>query len=275
MAVEGVAPDEEERPARFAAPVEPALFDRVQAIRTERRTRHPGMTMLRHSYPLVRLMRCTHCESTFHGDAGNGYRRIRHARRPACGPSATYRAERYEEQVAKVFDRVSLDESDVRQVLLAMRSRTEPPPESDLFTLLAARERLQHQLNAGAITIETFSRAWRQLARPEGPKLGQPDELRLVRASRQLSEFGTLWRNPAVPDHLREEAIREIFERFDVDGPEIVAAHPQPNKNAWLLGLVAVKDERLHMQRVMGLVGARGLEAEVTSGPQPHGPLVA
>ena len=56
-----------------------------------------------------------------------------------------------------------------------------------------------------------------------------------------LSEFGTLWRNPAVPDQLREEALREILGRVDVDGPEIVAVHPAPNENAWLLGLVAVQ----------------------------------
>jgi hypothetical protein len=77
---------------------------------------------------------------------------------------------------------------------------------------------------------------------------------------KQLSDFGTLWRNPAVPDQLREEAIREMFERFDVDGPEIVAVHPQPNENAWLLGLVAAREGRLQMQQVMGLVGARGVE---------------
>ena len=33
-------PDEEEKPARFAAPVDPELFDRVQAIRERRRTAH-------------------------------------------------------------------------------------------------------------------------------------------------------------------------------------------------------------------------------------------
>ena len=124
------------------------------------------MTMLRRSYPLVRLMRCIHCGSTYHGDAGNGYRRIRHARRPACGPSATYRAERYEEQIATLFDRVTLEDSDLRQVLGAMRSQSHPPAEPDPSELLAARERLQHQLAAGEITIETFSRAWRGLERP-------------------------------------------------------------------------------------------------------------
>jgi DNA invertase Pin-like site-specific DNA recombinase len=257
-------PDEEERPARFVAPIEPALFDRVQAIRAERCTRHPGMTILRRSYPLVRLMRCIHCDSTFHGDAGNGYRRIRHARRPACGPSATYRAERYEDQIAKLFGRVRLTQSDLQRVLGAMRSASAPHVEPNLSDLSAARELLQRQLNAGEITIETFSRAWRGLERPSSIAVEKPDELRLGRAHKQLSDFGTLWRNPAVPDQLREEAIREMFERFDVDGPEIVAVHPQPNENAWLLGLVAAREGRLQMQQVMGLVGARGLKTSIS-----------
>jgi hypothetical protein len=53
---------------------------------------------------------------------------------------------------------------------------------------------------------------------------------------------------------------REIFARFDVDGAEIVGVHPQANENAWLLGLVAARKQRFHPQRVMGLVGARGLD---------------
>lgn len=61
------------------------------------------------------------------------------------------------------------------------------------------------------------------------------------------------------------EALREILQRFDVGGPEIVGAHPQPNENAWLLGLVAMRQARLRTQRVMELVGARGVE--------PPGPI--
>ncbi|MFI5258794.1 MAG: recombinase family protein [Candidatus Limnocylindrales bacterium] len=258
-------PDEEERPARFTAPIEPALLDRVGKIRADRCTRHPGMTILRRSYPLVRLMRCVHCESTFHGDAGNGYRRIRHARRPACGPSATYRAERYEDQIAKLFARVRLTQSDLQQVLGAMRLASAAPAEPNQSDLFAARQRLQRQLNAGEISIDTFSRGWKGLERPTSVAADRPDEVRLGRAHKQLSDFGTLWRNPTVPDQLREEAIREIFERFEVDGPEIVAVHPQPNENAWLLGLVAEREGRLQMQQVMGLVGARGVRPTVAT----------
>ena len=194
------------------------------------------MTTLRRPYPLARLMHCVHCGSTYHGDAGNAYRRIRHARRPACGPSATYRAERYEAQIAALFERVTLAESDLRQVLVAMRSRAEPPAEPDQSELTVARERLQQQLNDGAITIETFSRAWRTLDRPSRDSGHPPDELRSRRAGRLLSNFGTLWRNPAIAGRLREEALREIFICFDIDGAEIVAVHPQANENAWLLG---------------------------------------
>jgi hypothetical protein len=46
-------------------------------------------------------------------------------------------------------------------------------------------------------------------------------DARRGRVRHQPAAFGTLWRNPAVPDRLREEAIREIFERFDVERPTI------------------------------------------------------
>lgn len=230
-------PDEEERPARYLAPVDPALFERVQALRAERRTRHPGAT-IRRFYPTVRLMRCILCGSTYFGDANNGLRRIRHGLRPGCGPSASYRAERYEDQVANLMGRVNLTDTDLGAVLGAMRHATAAKREPDPAVLAERRTELQRQLAAGEIGIEAFSLGWRALDRPM-VALNPPDELRLQRARRHLSEFGTLWRNPAVPDRLREEAIREIFARFDVDGPTIVAAHPQANENAWLLGLVA------------------------------------
>jgi hypothetical protein len=35
-------PSEEQRPARFPAPAEPAVFERVQGLRADRRTRHTG-----------------------------------------------------------------------------------------------------------------------------------------------------------------------------------------------------------------------------------------
>jgi hypothetical protein len=44
-----------------------------------------------------------------------------------------------------------------------------------------------------------------------------------------------------------------------VDGAEIVAVHPAPNENAWLLGLVAVREQRLTAQQDVGPVGARGV----------------
>ena len=105
-----------------------------------------------------------------------------------------------------------------------------------------------------------FSRAWRGLDRPTRLAAMPPDELRLRRARNVLAEFGTLWRNPTVPDQLREDALREILGQIDVDGAEIVAIHPAPNENAWLLGLVAVREQRLTVQPQVGLVGARGVE---------------
>ena len=258
-------PDEEEQTARFAAPVDPELFERVQVIRADRRTRHPGLIARRRPYPLVRLMRCVTCGSGYHGDANNDRRRIRHADRPACAASATYRAERYEEQVASLFDRVRLAEDDVALVFRAMRGATVPATVRDSSVAAALREDLQTRLAAGTLSIEAFSRAWRRIERPAQVARMPPDELRLRRARKVLSEFGTLWRNPAVSDQLREETLREILSRVDVDGPDVVAVHPAPNENAWLLGLVAVRNQTLTKQSEVGLVGARGFEPPTSS----------
>ena len=61
--------------------------------------------------------------------------------------------------------------------------------------------------------------------------------------------------------------MREILSRVDVDGAEIVAVRPAPNEKAWLLGLVAVREQMLTTQREVGLVGARGL---APVGPTPR-----
>jgi DNA invertase Pin-like site-specific DNA recombinase len=247
-------PDAEERPAQFAAPVGPDLFERVQAIREQRRTAHPagGGSYARRPYPMVRLMRCVECGSGYHGDANGGKRRIRHSRRPSCAPSATYAAELYEEQLSRVLDGVLLTESDLDQVIAAMRE-VQPVAAPARVDVEAVRADLQRKLATGDLTIDEFSRAWRRTDRPT-PTAQIPDELRLHRARKRLAEFGTLWRNPVVPDRLREEALHEIFARVDVRGSELIAVHPQPNENAWLLGLTALRQEK-HV----GMVGARGV----------------
>ena len=107
-----------------------------------------------------------------------------------------------------MFDRVGLSDADVRQVLAAMRGAPSAPIEPNPLEVAEKRAALQRQLAAGEVAIERFSRAWRALERPTAATTGQPDELRLHRARKLLSEFGTLWRNPAVPDRLREEALR-------------------------------------------------------------------
>lgn len=262
-------PDEEAKPARFAAPIDPDLFDRVQAIRDQRRTAHPagGGSFGRRSYPLVRLMHCAACGSRYHGDAGNGTRRIRHGLRPACGPSATYRADRYERQVADRLNRMTFTDADMAQVLAAMR-RTGPAPDPVApVDIAAARAELQRQLSAGEVGLPAFNREWRRLDRPLSAStpsaptaLAPTDELRLRRARRLLERFGELWADLDVPGDLRQEAAHELFERIDVHGPDVVALHPQPNENAWLLGYAAMRDGSLTTQHRVGMVGARGLE---------------
>ena len=56
----------------------------------------------------------------------------------------------------------------------------------------------------------------------------------LTRSGRTRSAMSAAERS--VPDRLRQEALHEIFARFDVQGAHLLAAHAQPNENAWLLG---------------------------------------
>jgi hypothetical protein len=177
----------------------------------------------------------------------------------------TYRAERYEEQLARSFDDLRFEEADIQQVLAAMSGTQAPTPKNDQGELAGARAELRSQLSAGRIGIEEFSRAWRRLERPETTDAMPPDELRLRKARDVLADFGGLWRDPAVPDRLREETVHELFIRFDVEGPRLVAAHPQPNENAWLLGQALLKAGLLPMPQVMGMVGARGLNPTVAT----------
>jgi DNA invertase Pin-like site-specific DNA recombinase len=245
-------PDEEERPTTFAAPVEPALFERVAQLRAQRRTRHGGGSGFpRRSYPLLRLLHCADCESPYHGDANAGRRRVRHTRRPHCGRFASFRPELVEEQVAGLMDGVRLSDDDLDQVFRAMRRGTAVPVAPDPGLLRTARADLQRRLGDGEIGLAAFNREWRVLDRPMILSEATPDRERLVRARDTLADFGSLWRDVAVPDVLREGAATEIFERLDVRGSELVAVHPRPNENAWLLGWA--NREKLE------LVGARGI----------------
>ena len=102
------------------------------------------------------------------------------------------------------------------------------------------------------MSLSAFGRSWRALERPKPLPVTPPNEIGFRRATNLLTDFGSLWRDPAVPDRLREEA-RLDFDRVEVDGPEVVAVFPQENENAWLLGYHALRKD-------VGLVGAKGFE---------------
>jgi hypothetical protein len=159
------------------------------------------------------------------------------------------------------LNRLVFTDVDIEQVLGAMRRATPILVPVEPADGLEARAQLQRRLTAGEMILAAFSREWRRLERPQplpGPA-APVDELRLRRALRQLKRFGELWADPAIPSDLRQEAIHELFDRIDVQGPEVVALHPQPNENAWLLGYAAMRDGSLTVQHRVGMVGARGV----------------
>jgi hypothetical protein len=200
---------------------------------------------------LVRLLHCADCDSPYHGDANAGQRRVRHTRRPHCGRFASFRPELVEEQVARVIDGVRLGDDDLDQVFRAMRREAAAPVVPDPGVLRSARSELQRRLSEGEIGLPAFNRDWRALDRPRAAIETTPDADRLRRAIDVLADFGSLWRDVAVPDVLREGAATEIFERLEVRGSDLVAVHSRPNENAWLLGYA--------YREKLELVGARGL----------------
>ena len=151
------------------------------------------------------------------------------------------------------MDGVHLSDEGLEQVFRAMRRGTAAPVTPDPSLQRAARAELQRRLSDGEIGLGAFNRDWRALDRPMGLADATPDEDRLWRARDVLADFGSLWRDVAVPDVsvLREGAATEIFERLDVRGSELVAVHPRPNENAWLLGYA--------YREKLGMVGVRGL----------------
>ena len=250
--------DEEERPAKFPAPIDPVLFERVQQVRTERRCRHGGGSgFARRSYPLVRLLRCAGCGSRYRGDASAGRRRIRHILRPACTPSYTQRAHLVEQQVARLLNTIRLSDADITAVLAALQRLSPAQAAPEPLDRSPARRELQKRLELGSVSLEAFSREWRRLDRPIAV-LQRPDEDQLLRARDYLQEIGELWADPAAPGELKQEAAHEIFERLDVLGPELVSAYPR-GEHAWLFGIAARRRADLV------LVGARGFEPPASS----------
>ncbi len=153
------------------------------------------------------------------------------------------------------MDGVHLDEDDLQQVFRAMRRGTAVAAAPDPGLLRAARAELQRRLSDGEIGLGAFNRDWRALDRPMAPTEVTLDADRLRRARDVLADLGSLWRDASVPDILREGAATEIFERLDVRGSELVAVHPRPNANAWLLGYA--------YREKLELVGARGFDPAV------------
>ena len=53
-----------------------------------------------------------------------------------------------------------------------------------------------------------------------------------------------LWRDVQVPAELKEQAAREIFDKIELRGREVVAVYPRA-EHAWLLGMAATKADRI------------------------------
>jgi DNA invertase Pin-like site-specific DNA recombinase len=117
-------------PARFAAPIDPALYAAVQDRRAARTSRRPGRPAHRDTYVLP-MLECAACGQRLIGDSGRYRHRdpcpafeeaVHQPRRPVRGqhkrvPGRSYPQHAYERIVPLVLDRVRLGADDIAEAV--------------------------------------------------------------------------------------------------------------------------------------------------------------
>ena len=260
-------PDEEERPARFAAPVDPALFERVQAIRE--RAAHPPLRAAAATrggpYPLVRLMRCVDCESGYHGDA-TATATVASAT-PAAGlrPVGDLRGRALRGAGrAAVRRRSASTEADIAPGARARCGGSGPRPvDPTRSTSRRPAESSSAQLAAGEITLDAFSRAWRRAGSAGASAPALPDELRLRRARQAL------WRSSGRCGGTRRSPTGCARRRCTRSSPGSTCDGPETRRGASAaererVAARATRRSQAAKQHV-GMVGARGFEPPTSS----------
>jgi DNA invertase Pin-like site-specific DNA recombinase len=252
----------------FAPIVPREMWDQVQAVRETRRTRdgHPAT----HRVYALSMLRCSACGRRLIGDTG----RYRHTepceafvgayRPPAKAlrgqhrrtPGRSYQAAEYEHLVRGILGRVSLGAETISEVM------TGPTLQVDRLAL-ARIERERSEVLARYRRDRDTARLGQEMARLDEAE----EQLANVRAN---SDADSLTPGEAL-DYLqslpagwdaapasRRALAESLFERVDVLGLERM--HVEPTAAAVRRGLAeAFRGDELVM------VGARGLEAEITS----------
>jgi len=227
--------DEKPRPSRRRSTLLCSSESRRSASNAGPHTAQVAAPTVAGRIHLVPLMRCLGCGSRFTATRATaaGAFDIAPARRAECRPR-TARVVRKSSWPAPSID-LRFDEVNIEQVLTVMRQFRPPPSRRTRTRSPQLGPNSKHKLAAGSIGIDVFSRAWRRMERPE------PAEA-MSRTRRSFARLATPWASSALSGAIRRcrtvfaskpsTTIRSLRRR----GGTLVAAHPQPNENAWLIG---------------------------------------
>ncbi len=258
-----------ERPDRSSEivvdpPVSDELWERVQAIRSQRAT--AGTRSARERVYVPRLV-CHGCGAALRGHAGSGRRRMAHPS-PVCaqwldasGRRTSFRAEIYEWQIAALLATAQVDESAKARIVGALGGE---PPVIDIRRV----SRLEQQLRAialdnafGRMSDEVYLRRKSELAgqieaarRPESAAQTVDPK----RALGYLDDLRSLWdaELPESPEHhevrreyelRRAQATAAGFDRLEVLGPVIVEAKLSDDPMAGASLALSLQPERAEL----------------------------
>jgi DNA invertase Pin-like site-specific DNA recombinase len=221
-------------PTRFAAPIAPDQWNRVQDVRARRRTRD-GRPTTKYPYALT-MLRCRACDRRLIGDVGR-YRHLElcpefaaaavQPKRPVKGqhtriPGASYRAELYERAIGAVLERVSLGADVIAEIV------TDRSPAIDQVALVRVerdrdaaldryrRDRDAKRLAATMLRLDADELAVRTTAVPA---------LEPAEAVAFLQDLGAAW---AAAGRSRRAMAELLFDRIDVLGLRSVVVTPSP-----------------------------------------------
>ena len=216
--------------------VDIATFAEVQKVLTNRRLHSgPRRPFGREPYPLSGVAVCGVDGAPLLGlQASSGRTRYmrcstaqRHGRE-AC-PQPMIRAELFEAQFAAYVGDMRLPPEYLGEVVAELRRRKQArtgDPEEEGRAIERQLERWRRLFVLGEIDEERYRKETAPMRRRQAG-LHPQEPLDVEKAVQYLRDVGSLWAESPRP--LQREFVREVFERMEVNGPQLSAITPKPS----------------------------------------------
>ncbi len=185
-------------------------------------------------YPLHIVMRCSHCDSPYHGQTRRGQRASRHANPDAgCTKPLFVNSEMLEQQFVEALASVPIPADWQVQIQQLVSSAPREDRTGDRKRIEQSIERLRYQHLCGALDDGAFMRDFRTL-RAELDSIPRTvvDAQTYLEPVRLWQSIGTIVGHPSL--RLRDDAMTLLrrfcelaFERMDIEGSRIVRLRPR------------------------------------------------